>query len=118
MAKGKKKIEVGLFYNSLSFDVVKEIEKKGKEKTLDIYGNNDPSHTTNPSLPTISYINSYSIKMYQHLTNAPIIIPSLVNLSLRVIDDLKLPIPKFCTQPVQDAIDREVWAGYTFESIL
>ena len=55
---------------------------------------------------------------YQHLTNAPIIIPSLVNLSLRVIESERLKIPNHCTQPVQDAIDREVWAGYTFESIL
>ena len=115
---GKEKIGVNLSYNNLSSDVVKEIQKKGEEKNLGIYDITDSSSNATPSLPTISYINSYSIRMYQHLTNSPIIIPSLVNLSLRVIDDSNIAIPKFCTQPVQDAIDREVWAGYSFESIL
>ncbi len=115
---GKEKIAVELFENNLSSDVVKEIRKKGEEKNLEIYADTDPSSTTTASLPTIRYINSYSIQKYQHLTNAPIIIPSLVNLSLRVIEKKSLKIPDHCTQPVQDAIDREVWAGYTFGSIL
>ena len=116
---GKKKIKVHLIYNNLSSDVVKEIQKKGKEKNLDIWANTVNSYTTLiTSLPIISYINSYSIRMYQHLTNAPMTIPSLVNLSLRVIEKKRLKIPDHCTQPVQDAIDREVWAGYTFGSIL
>ena len=42
----------------------------------------------------------------------------LVNLSLRVIEKKSLKIPDHCSQPVQDAIDREVWTGYTFGSIL
>ena len=114
---GKQKIDLWLDFNNLSTDVLKEIQKKGKEKNFKIWAGTGSSSST-PSPPTFSYINSYQIQKYQHLTNAPIIIPSLVNLSLRVIDDFNIAIPKFCTQPVQDAIDREVWAGYSFGSIL
>ena len=74
---GKEKIQVYLYDNNLSSDVVKEIQKKGKEKNLNLLVNTHQLHPTPfSSLPTISYINSYSIRMYQHLTNAPISIPS------------------------------------------